>query len=210
VYNGVQFAPKPSDQRLAELRAELGLNKGDFVIGHVANFRTPKGHLHLIDAAAKVCRETPKARFLLIGEAKKGMDIRRQVETRIAEHNLSGNVSLLGFREDVPELLYVMDMFVLSSISEGLPLSVVEAQAAGLPVVATDVGGLAEIVTDGESGYLVGPGDPDALAAKILALARDRDLCTRMGRAGRESAEQKFSLATMITNYQNLYTELTS
>ena len=209
VYNGIDFADIP-EERLAALRQELHIDDNDVIVGNVANFRPPKGHQHLIDAARRVCDEADRVKFLLIGEDRKGKVIRERTEEQVADLGLADKVKLLGFREDVAALLRIMDVFVLASISEGLPLSVVEAQAAGAPVVATNVGGLAEIVSEGKSGFLVPPGDAAALAERILALVRDPRLRERISAEGRRSAMEKFSMATMITRYQDLYTRLVS
>ena len=118
------------------------------------------------------------------------------------------NVKFLGFREDVPSLLRAMDVFLLPSLSEGLPLSVLEALALQKPVVASDVGGIPEVVEDGITGYLVPPKNPQALADKILLLLRNPQLAAEFGKEGRKSVEQAFSLEHMIQEYQSLYEEL--
>ena len=190
------------------MRQKLGFNIDDLLIGHVANFRTPKGHRYLIEAAAKVVAQCHSAKFLLVGEGTG--ELREQAKKQIAESGLEDNVHLLGFRKDVPDLLKCFDIFVLSSISEGLPLSVVEAMGAGLPIVATDVGGLPELVDDGKNGFLVPTRDSEKLADALLTLLRDNDLRDKMGKASREIADQKFSIDNMISHYQGLYREILS
>jgi len=207
IYNGIELSKDKVDIDSTTLRKELGLCNDDLLVGHVANFRFPKGHRYLIKAAGKICKDLPKVKFLLIGEEGDGK-IKKEIEALVAELGLKENIKLLGFREDVHKLLHLIDVFVLSSISEGLPLSVVEAMAASRPVVATDVGGLSEIVVPDQTGYLVEPGNAAALAEKILILLRNRDIREQMGKAGRKIAEEKFSLKTMINNYQNLYKQL--
>ncbi|UCD63465.1 MAG: glycosyltransferase family 4 protein [Candidatus Zixiibacteriota bacterium] len=206
IYNGLELDRADGENDRHRIRAELGLAEDDPVVGHVANFRPPKGHRYLIEAAAIVCEAMPEARFLLIGEQGDGR-IKSEVEELIAEKKLAANVRLLGFRADVSALLTATDVFVLSSISEGHPLSVVEAMAAGRPVVATDVGGLSEIVTPGETGFLVEPKNSSAMADRIAELLRDRELRRDMGEAGRRIARDRFSLSTMMRQYQNLFEE---
>ncbi|UCG61419.1 MAG: glycosyltransferase, partial [Candidatus Zixiibacteriota bacterium] len=206
IYNGIEFGTPVSADDKANVRTELGMVSTDIVVGHVANFRAPKGHRYLIEAAAAVCRNFSHAKFLLVGDFGDG-SIKAEVDKLVSEHKLERNVIMLGFRSDVFRLLKAMDVFVLSSISEGHPLSVVEAMGAGLPVVATNVGGLSEIVADGQTGYLVEPKDSTALAEKIGVLIDNRELRETMGGRGRESATGRFSLDTMMKQYEKLYEE---
>jgi glycosyltransferase involved in cell wall biosynthesis len=116
-------------------------------------------------------------------------------------------VRFLGFREDVATLLSLMDIFVLPSLSEGLSIALLEAMAAGKPVVATNVGGNPELVVDGETGYSVPPRDADALATKLRSLLVDKCRAKKLGENGRKRVQQKFSLQAMADNYQRLYEE---
>jgi glycosyltransferase involved in cell wall biosynthesis len=209
IYNGIDIASFDDQSDVPSVKRELAIEDDDLVVGNVANLRVPKGHHFLIDAAKLVCENFPTAKFLLIGEEGKGK-LKEELEAQISRLQLNGNVKLLGFRDDVRTLLRIMDVFVLSSISEGLPLSVVEAMALSRPVVATRVGGMHEIVSDGSSGYLVEPADSRALAEKICGLLRDKKLRGRMGREGYRIAREKFSLQSMVDNYQKLYEELLS
>jgi glycosyltransferase involved in cell wall biosynthesis len=207
IYNGIELMDDKEDFDSSVLRRELGISDHDLLVGHVANFRAPKGHRYLLEAASLVCDKIPGVRFLLIGEEGDGT-IKREIEDIIAEKDLRDNIKLLGFRKDVVDLLRIIDVFVLSSISEGLPLSVIEAMASGKPVVATEVGGLSEIVVQDQTGYLVEPGNPAALADRLVTLLENRDLRNRMGRAGRAIVEDRYSLKVMIDSYQNLYGKL--
>jgi glycosyltransferase involved in cell wall biosynthesis len=130
---------------------------------------------------------------------------RERVEDELARYSLDRRVRLLGERGDVPELLADADVFLLASRSEGLPLSVIEAMAAGLPVVASDVGGLRELVRDGETGTLVPPGDPAALANALRPLVADRELRRCFGSAGRERAKGLFDLSGFRRAHLELY-----
>lgn len=209
VYNGIEFDPPGSADDLDEFRRELGVTEDDLVVGHVANFRPPKGHRYLLEAAAEVCRGNPRAKFMLVGEFGDG-SIKSEVDSLIVKYQLESRIIMLGFRSDVSRLLKIMDIFVLPSISEGHPLSVVEAMAASKPVVATNVGGLPEIVINGETGFLVEPKDVGALRDKINLLLESRDLRETMGRKGRELVTGKFSLATMMKEYEKLFEEAIS
>lgn len=206
VYNGIEFAPLDSSDHSNELRRELSLEQTDLLVGHVANFRAPKGHRYLIEAAALVCSGEPRARFLLVGDFGDGA-IKAEVDKIIADNNLEDKIILTGFRSDAGQLLQIMDVFVLPSISEGHPLSVVEAMVAGKPVVATNVGGLPEIVKSEETGFLVEPRDVAGLAEKVSLLLNDEQLRVKMGSRGRELATSRFSLTAMMSEYEKLYEE---
>ena len=166
----------------------------------VARLDPQKGLHHLISAAALV----PEARFMIVGDGPE----RAGLESRIAQLNLGDRVQLLGFRSDIPELLAACDLFVLPSLFEGLPLSILEAMAASRPVVATAIGGNDEAVADGVTGVLVPPSDPQALADAIRHLLRDPERRRRFGEAGRQRAEMEFSTTAMVDRVAAVYDEL--
>jgi glycosyltransferase involved in cell wall biosynthesis len=165
----------------------------------VGRLKAPKDFLTLIHAFAAL----PEGSFeaLIVGE---GPD-RPVVEAEIRRLGLDGRVQLLGERSDVPALLADSDVFVLSSRSEGLPVSVLEAMAAELPIVASRVGGLGELVVDGETGILVRAGDAPALAAAVGRLIEDRDLRRTLAAGGRARAEAFFDLAAFRRAHVELY-----
>ena len=163
-----------------------------------------KGHPWLIEAAAMVCREFPDARFLLAGDGARRKDFEQQVATA----GLARNFSFLGRRGDVPRILACSDIGVLPSKAEGLPNAVLEYLAAGLPTVASRVGGNAEIVQDGVTGVLVAAQNSAALAQGLLRLLRNPQEAAAMGKAGREYVSTNFSYQRLIENTDQLYTEL--
>jgi glycosyltransferase involved in cell wall biosynthesis len=165
----------------------------------VGRLKAPKDFLTLIRSLGALRDHEFEA--LIVGE---GPD-RNAIEAEIRRLELQGRVRLAGERSDVPELLAESDVFVLSSRSEGLPVSVLEAMAAELPVVATDVGGLAELVVDGETGILVPPGDEAALTEALGRLVEDRELRRRLGTAGRARAESSFDLSEFRRAHLELY-----
>jgi len=163
----------------------------------VGRFAYPKDYPTLVDALARIDADY---RVTLVGE---GPD--RPTVTTAARRRLAGRAELVGARRDVRELLAAADLFVLSSRSEALPISVLEAMAAGLPVVATDVGGVSELVVDGETGFLVPPADAKALAQALETLLREPRLRRRFGAAARRRAEQRFDLPRFREAHLRLY-----
>ena len=163
-----------------------------------------KGHPWLIAAAPAIVREFPQTRFLLAGDGEQRKDFERQV----AEVGLKKQFSFLGRRDDVPRILAACDIAVLPSRAEGLPNAVLEYLAAGLPTVATRVGGNAEIVENGRTGLLVPPEESGALGEALLRLLRDPEFASRLGKNGREYVASNFSFQRMIENTEQLYTEL--
>ncbi|MEA3407267.1 MAG: glycosyltransferase [Chloroflexota bacterium] len=204
--NGVQLREFSNfDPAAAEkLRDAWSIQPETAIIGTVGRFVTPKGHIYLLDALASLRNQMPDIRALIIGDGP----LRSSIETSVKALGLAEIVILTGTRHDIPELLSLLDLFVLPSLWEGLPIAILEAMAAGLPVVATRVGGVPEVVVDGETGLLVPPGDPDALAQAILRLLRDPDLRHRMGQAGRARVAEHFSVEQMVRKTEALYERL--
>ena len=145
--------------------------------------------------------QLPHTALLLIGEG----ELRKDLEIRAAEEGVTDRVHFLGDRNDVHELLQGLDLFVLSSVSEGYSLALLEAGAAALPIIATDVGGNSEIIRDGETGRLVPPGDPLVLAKAMLSLLGDPSQARALGKSARAWVEQHGSLDAMAGSYARLY-----
>jgi glycosyltransferase involved in cell wall biosynthesis len=165
----------------------------------VGRLKAPKDFFTFVRALARLPHGSCEA--LIVGD---GPD-REELEAEIEALGLTEEVRLAGERRDVPELLAAADVFVLSSASEGMPVSVLEAMAAGLPVVASGVGGVPELVADDETGILVEPGEPDALAGALLRLVRDPDLRRRLGGAGRARVEEQFDVDAFRRAHVELY-----
>jgi glycosyltransferase involved in cell wall biosynthesis len=163
-----------------------------------------KGYPWLIEAAGTVTREFPETRFVLVGDGA----LRKDFEQQVAALGLEGHFLFLGRRNDVPRILGCCDIAVLPSKAEGLPNAILEYLAAGLPTVASRVGGNIEIVQDGTSGLLVPPEDSPALAEALLHLLRNPGFAATLGKKGREYVTQEFSFQRMIENTDQLYTEL--
>ncbi len=202
--NGVALHEEPSQETVSALRRSLGLDQHSEVVGTIGSLYPVKGHSHLIHAAFHVIRRHPRVIFLIVGRG----GLRETLEAQARHLGVAHQLRFLGQREDVRELLAVCDVFVLPSLSEGMPLSLLEAMAAGVPPVATRVGGMAEVIEDGKTGLLVPPADSNALAESIVILLEDRKLAKDIGKSAREVAASRFSLTRMVQAYQEIYREL--
>lgn len=205
IYNGIDLSrfARTSPDRNA-VRRELGVKPTDLVLLQVARLDYLKDHATAIRTVQRVAQQRPDVHLLLAGEGPE----HSAIEAMVKQQNLGDQVRLLGLRSDVTRLLAAADLFLLTSISEGIPLTVIEAMAAGLPVVSTNVGGVGEVMVDPETGLLAPAGDDAALAAHILRLSADPALSRRMGQKGRERAQALFSEARMHAAYHELYEDL--
>jgi L-malate glycosyltransferase len=171
----------------------------------VANLRVEKGHDTLIEAARPILERYPDVEFWMVGDGP----LRSLLEHNVAERGLASRFVFHGQRQDVPALLADSDLFVLPSRTEAAPNGVLEAMAAGLPCVATRVGGVPEFVDDGVTGRLIDPGQPGALASALLDLIEHPDVAADLGRAARQYVERRFSFDRMVAGFEALYhTEL--
>ena len=202
IYNGVGETGRACVGR-ARLRAVLGLEEAALVLVIIANLIPYKGHLDLIQALGRIAGRMPPSWQLLVVGRDEGVGA--AIRSRAEALGLSPHVSLLGVRSDIPDLLNASDIGVLASHQEGFSNAIIEGMQAGLPMIVTDVGGNAEAVVDGETGIVVAPRDPDALADAILRLACDGELRQRYGEAGRRRVEAHFSLEACVGAYEALY-----
>ena len=174
-------------------------------VGTAALINPRKGLEHFIDAAAEVLNERPDIHFTIAGEIAREDDktYRKTLEKRIQEHGIDESVEFLGWVEDMPEYLHTLDVFVLPSLNEGIPGAVREALAMGVPAVASDVGGIPDVVIEGETGFLVEPGDAGAIAEAVsYLLDNPTDRC-EMGEQGRDHIVNRFSIQSYVENYEN-------
>ncbi len=198
VRNGIRLDrfDQPSD---SSLRAMLTRGNDCPVIFTPARLHTQKGLTYLLEAA----RLVPDAVFVLAGDGPE----RDRLQERARGLGVDGRVRFLGHRQDIPQLMASCDVFVLPSLYEGLPLTVLEAMAAGKPVVATAVGGTDEAVVDGVTGLLVPPANPTQLAGAIRRLLADGALAARLAKSGRDRAIQQFSSEAMVNGVTRVYEE---
>jgi glycosyltransferase involved in cell wall biosynthesis len=205
VHNGVRVpAPGEGNDIRARWRRELGIGESDVLIGTVAVFRPVKDLHTMLEAMAFIARESPRAKLVLMGAGPQ----KEELEAAVARLGLTSAVHFPGFRRDASQLLPALDVFVLSSLSEGISLALLEAMAAGVPVVATSVGGNVEILQNPASGLLVPPRSPRELADTILSLMNDASRRGELSAGGRRRVEEAFSLHRMIRAYEALYASL--
>lgn len=203
IYNGVDLDRfKQSSRDRAWLAPGGPQGKWIVLVGNMHS--DVKGHPTLIAAAEAVTREFPGTRFVLVGDGA----MRKTFEQDVIRRGIEKNFMFLGRRDDVARILGSCDIAVLPSRAEGLPNAILEYMAAGLPTVASRVGGNAEIVQDGRTGLLVQPGDPAALAGALLRLLRDPELAVTLAREGRDYVASEFGFQRMIEKTEQLYTEL--
>jgi glycosyltransferase involved in cell wall biosynthesis len=182
----------------------LGYTDDELVIGTTSRLSEErKGIAQFIDMAAQVAAEHPRARFLIVGDGS----LRPQLEAQAMRLQVADKVIVTGWRSDVPQLVAAMDVFVMPSLFEGGPTSVLEAMAMRKPVVATSVGMVPEVVEDGRSGLIVPPGNAKALAAAVGQLLANDDGRLQMAEAARAQALQDFSIERMIDRYLTAFAE---
>lgn len=201
IHNGVAEPREVSAAELAATLGEMNLDADRPVVGMVANLNRPvKGADYFVETAAQILREEPATQFLLVGGSGDPAHMRRRIE----ERGISDAMHFAGFRDDVAPFYALMDISILTSLSEGLSITLLESMSWGLPIVATRVGGNPEVVAEGDTGYLVPPRDPAAMTRRIVDLLRDRELRVRMGQLARERYEQEFSLERTARDYAEL------
>jgi glycosyltransferase involved in cell wall biosynthesis len=202
---GLQLEPMlGAEQERGALRRELGLNGVHQLVGIVARLVPIKAHEIFLEAAAEVLRQRPETRFLIVGDGER----RQELEARARALGLDGAALFLGWRRDMRRVFADLDVVVLSSLNEGSPVAVIEAMAAGRPVVSTDVGGVGEVVTPGQSGLLVPPRDSRALAEAVSRLLGDPAAAERMGQAARAAVYPRYSAGRLVRDLEKLYLEL--
>ena len=201
--NGIPLPPVTVPDRAA-LRRKLGLPDGCRVLGTVGRLVPVKNYALLVEAFARLARQQPGLHLLFIGDGS----VRVDLEAQVRKMNLAPFIHFLGMRSDITELLSLLDVFVLSSLSEGLSIALLEAMAAGCPIVVTAVGGNRELIQEGITGLLAPSGDVDALAQAIGRLLHDPPLGQRLGTAARELARAKYSVEAMCGQYEKLYRQL--
>ena len=205
IYNGLAFNSYRIPDKEKTLKNEPRIDDHKLLVGMIANFNFEiKGHRYFLEAAKILLKKIPEIEFLLTGDGH----LRKQYEEMARQLGIEQKVHFLGKRNDIPSIMSVLSVSVLSSTSEGLSNVILESMAAGKPVVATRVGGNPELVIDGITGYLVPPADPRAMAEVIASLLQNPDKAMAMGVAGKKLVEEKFTIETMVKSYEDLYKSL--
>jgi glycosyltransferase involved in cell wall biosynthesis len=202
--NGTELKLEGNDDERQKKRRELGWEPENPVIGTVARLHRQKGVFYLVKAAERVLRDFPRAKIVLVGEGPLGQKLRKTA----LKMGLEGKLFFLGERKEAVELMSLFDIFVLPSLWEGLPFVLVEAAALGIPIIATAVDGVAEIIEDGETGLLVPPEDSQALADAIIRLLMDKESAFRLAERAKALIPARFPLRRMVDQTQNLYLRL--
>jgi len=210
IINGIDtelFTPGPKN---GPLRFQLGFDESHILIGMVGNFRRIKNHAFLVRSFGKIAGKFPNIRLVLVGQGfpddPEGTE--KEIKNLIRKMNLADQVRLLGYRKDVRDILQILDIFCLTSYREGLPLSVIEAMAAGLPVVGAHTDGIRVVVNSGRNGILVAINDEEDLTKALERLVSNRVLRIEMGKAAREDAKKYFSLNRCADEYSHLFSSL--
>ncbi len=201
LHNGIDLTRYSGSSTRDGTRRRFDVSEGSLVAGTAGSLFAVKGLEYLLEAAAELRRWYPSFTLLIAGEGNQERTLKEMADSL----DLGKTVRFLGFCNDIPDFLGALDVYVCSSVSEGLSLSILEAMAESRPVVATDVGGNPELIRQGENGFLVPPADPGSLAARIKELFDDPMARERFGKCGRRIVEENFSLERMIRDYETLY-----
>jgi len=198
-----------SQEKRNMLKGELGIDEKEIILGTVGNVTWVKGYENMIEALSIIKKKYKGIKFLIVGKIlNTQIGYYRRLKEIVSSFGLDSHVHFLGVRRDIPEILSIMDIFILPSLQEGTPISILEAMAMKIPVIASRIGGIPEQVIDGETGILVDPGDAFAIALSILNLLESSERWHEMGENAREIIKRKFSLQNCVRAYKELYKEL--
>lgn len=204
VYNGIDASQFKRPLDIRAIRLSLGFDPAKKIIGTVGRLVADKAHRDFVKAISLIVHKRKDVLGVIVGEG----ELRPVLERMIRDLGLKDHVALLGYRSDTSELYRAMDVFVLSSASEGFPLTVLEAIHSGVPVVATDVGGIRECIESGKEGWLVPPSEPQALADAILKVLEDQELGFKFSQNASRKAAEEFSIEKMTERHEAIYREV--
>jgi glycosyltransferase involved in cell wall biosynthesis len=206
IENGVNLERFRNNISPGLIKDSLRIKKKTLIVGTVGALTEEKGHIYLLKAIPKVIQGFPEAIFLFVGDGRE----RKNLEKRTSYLNVKDSVIFAGMRKDVPEILSTLNVFVLPSLNEGFPMALLEAQAAKVPVVATRVGAIPDVVEDRVTGMLIPPKDPQAIAEAIIMILSDKKLAAGIAKKGFERVRDNFSSEKMGSQYLSIYKELLS
>ena len=206
IYNGIQLSrfQNHNSTQIEETKRNLGLSSNCHVITTVAVLREPKGIQFMIKAMPEILRHEPNLTYLIVGDGVYDS----QLKNLVVDLGLQKQVIFTGYRSDIPDILKVSDLFVLPSLGDALPTVLIEALAAEIPIIATIVGGIPEIINDGENGLLVSPADPEMLAEACLKILRDVEFSQRLRYKGAETAKNRFDIKIQVEKLETIYNDL--
>jgi glycosyltransferase involved in cell wall biosynthesis len=202
--NGVNLERFANQRGDNDLRKSFGLDGNHKLFGTIGSLTEEKGHVYLIEAAQQVTQKYPECRFLIVGDGRQ----RQVLEERTADLGLSDKVIFTGSRKDVPEILAMLDAFVLPSLKEGLPMALLEAMASKVPVIATSVGAIPQVLENGINGLLIPPKNSDSIAEAINTMLSDGNSAKEMALRGFEKVRDHYSAKIMFEKYLTVYHDL--
>jgi glycosyltransferase involved in cell wall biosynthesis len=210
IYNGLDLKSFDENNDGLKIKKELSIKDEVIIIGTIAKLQPKKGIHILLNAAPQIIKKFPSVKFLIVGDAPEAeVSYLKQLKSLIKKLNISKHVILPGFRNDISQIMKVIDIFVLTSFSESFGRVLIEAMAASKPIIASNVGGIPEVVTDGEAGILVPAAKVDVLAEKMNHLLQDKNLREQMGSQGRKRVEELFTIEQHVSSIEKVYSELT-
>jgi glycosyltransferase involved in cell wall biosynthesis len=204
VYNGLDINKFTNTYKKNNLRDQYGIKKTDFLIGSVGRLVPIKGYKYLIESASLLSKKYSNLKFIIIGDGENKM----QLKALIKEKEIENIFFLAGHRSNIEEILHSFDIFVLSSISEGLPTVLLEAMCAKIPVIATNVGGVSEIVTDKKTGFIVEPKKPERMAKKIEEAFNNREITSHFTSEAYKMVYSRFTIKNKVETLNKIYHEL--
>jgi glycosyltransferase involved in cell wall biosynthesis len=204
IYNGIELDKFHPDLKRSNLRKQWGIATEEPVIGAIGRLVWQKGFEYLIEAMPEILQDIPQAKLLLVGDGP----LRHKLEGLAQELNVYSQVIFAGFRSDIQDLLSMIDILSIPSLLEGFPMITLEAMAMAKPIVATQIEGIVEQISDSDEGILVPPKDAEVLASAILRLIKDRELGNRLGAAARSKIERYFSIDKMVKETEMVYLSL--
>ena len=204
IYNGIALDSLKTEFIRSLVRTEYGIPQSTYVLGAVGRLAAVKGYQYLIEAMPSVVAAIPNCKLLIAGEGS----LKNELLHRIVKQGLASYITLVGYQTPISRFLSMVDVFVMPSLSEGLPIALLEAMACGNPVLASSVGGIPEVITSRKDGILLPPADSNALAGSIKELYHNQSLRANISRQGKELVEGKFSSTSMARQYLSVYSGL--
>ena len=203
VYHGID-SEKYTERNTTDLRSQLGLSQADLIIGFVGRLSVQKGIKYMLDAFRLIAEKYKNVHLVIAGSG----ELEGMIKEVVTKFNLENRIHLLGFRKDIPNLMMTFDIFLLPSLWEGFGIVLIEAMAAGKPVVATSTSSIPEIVEDGRSGILVPPENAEAISDALIKLISEPELRTKFGKEGQKIVREKFTTERMIKDYEKIFQSL--